>query len=51
VTDTALPVKINFTQGSCQVAQVAKEVRLKAGGMKFEEDFTICGLEGVDVVL
>lgn len=51
VTETALPVKINFAQGSCQAAQVAKGVRFKAGGVKFDEDFTICGLEGVDVVL
>ena len=51
VTDTALPVKINFAQGSCQAAQIAKGVRFKAGGVKFDEDFTICGLEYVDVVL
>lgn len=31
--------------------QVAKDVRFKSGRAKFEEDFTICGLEGVNVVL
>ena len=51
VTDTALPVKIYFAQGSYQAAQVAKGVRFKAGGVKFDEDFTICGQECVDVVL
>ena len=51
VTNMALPVKINFAQGSCQAAQVAKGVRFKAGGVKFDKDFTICGLKGIDVVL
>ena len=51
VADTALPVKINFAQGSCQAAQVVKEMRFKAGGAKFKEDFKICGLEDVDIVL
>lgn len=51
VVDTALPVKINFAQGSCQAAQIAKGVRFKAGGMKFEEDFTVCELGDEDVVL
>ena len=51
VSETASHVKINFALRSCHVAQVAKEVRFKAGDVKFDEDFTICGLEGVDVVL
>ena len=49
--DTALPVKVNFAQGSCQVRQVARSVKFKAGAAKFEEDFTVCELGGVDVVL
>ena len=51
VEETALPVKVNFAQGSCQVAQVARNVRFKVGAAKFEEDFTVCELGGVDVVL
>ena len=51
VTETSFPVKINFAQGSCQAAQVAKGVRFKADDVKFDEDFTMCGLEGVHVVL
>lgn len=51
VVDTALSIKVNFAQGSCQAAQISKGVRLKAGAAKFEEDFTICDLGGVDVVL
>ena len=50
VEDTALPVKVNFAQGSCQVQQVARSVKFKAGAAKFEEDFTVCELGGVDVV-
>ena len=51
VEDTALPVKVNFAQGSCQVRQAARSVKFKAGAAKFEEDFTVCELGGVDVVL
>lgn len=51
VVDTALPLKVNFAQWLCQTVQVAKDVRFKSGRAKFEEDFIICGLEGVNVVL
>ena len=51
VEKTTQPVKVNFAQGSCQATEVAKEVFFKADGSKFEEDFTICDLGGVDVVL
>lgn len=51
VATTSLPVRINFAQGSCLAGQVARSVKFKAGDAKFEEDFTICNLEGVDVVL
>jgi hypothetical protein len=51
VEDTALSVKVNFAQGSCQVAQVAWSVKFKAGAAKFDEDFTVCELGGVDAVL
>lgn len=51
VKDTALPVKMNFAQRSCQAAQGLRTVRFKADNMKFEEDFTICELGGVDLVL
>ena len=51
VSKTAFPVRNNLPQGSCQTVQVAKDVRFKTGDAKFEEDFTICNLEGVDVVL
>ena len=51
IEDMALPVKVNFAQGSCQVARVARSVRFKAGAAKFEEDFNVCELGGVDVVL
>ena len=51
VATTSLPMRINFAQGSCLAAQVARGVKFKAGDAKFEEDFTICNLEGVDVVL
>ena len=51
MTDTTLPVKINFAQRSCQAVQVAKKMRYKSGGVKFEEILTICGLECVDLVL
>ena len=47
----ALPVKVNFAQRSCQVAQVARSMRFKSRAVKFEEDFTVGELEGVDVVL
>jgi hypothetical protein len=33
------------------VAQVARNVRFKAGAAKFEDDFTVCEFGGVDVVL
>lgn len=51
VDKTALPVDVNFAQGSCQMAQVARSVRFKEEAVKFEEDFTMCKLNGVDVVL
>lgn len=51
MTDTVLAMKINFAQESYQAAQVAKGMRFKAGGTKFDMDFTICGLECLDVVL
>ena len=51
VVDTALPVKVKFAQESCEVAQIARSVRFKAGVAKFEEDFTVCELGGVNVVL
>ena len=47
VTEWALPMKITFAQRPCQAAQVAKGMRFKAGRTKFDEDFTICELEGV----
>ena len=50
VATTSLPVRINFAQGSCLAAQIAKGVRFKAADTKFEVDFTICNLECVDVV-
>lgn len=40
-----------LVQGSCQVRQVARRVNFKAGATKFEEDFTVYELGGVDVVL
>ena len=49
--DTALPVKVNSSQGSCKVTQVARSVRFNAGATKFEEDFTVCDFGGVDIVL
>jgi hypothetical protein len=51
VEDTALLVKVNFAQRSCQAAQVARSMRFKVGSAKFEEDFAMCELGGVDVVL
>ena len=51
VQKTAQPIKVSFAQGSCQVTEVVKGVFFKANGSKFEEDFTICDLGGVDVVL
>lgn len=46
VENTALPVKMNFVQGSYQVTQVARSVRFKASALNFEEDFTIHELDG-----
>lgn len=50
VADTALSVKINFAKWSCQAAQVRTRMRFKASGAKFKENFTICGLDGVNLV-
>lgn len=49
--DIVLPVKVNFVEGFCQAAQIAKNLRFKVTIMKFEKIFTICELGGVDVVL
>ena len=51
VEDTAPLVKVNFAQCSCQVRQVAGSVKFKVRTAKFEDDFTVCELEGVDIVL
>lgn len=51
VEDIILLVNVNFAEGPCQAVQVARSVRFKADTSKFEEDFTICELGGVDVVL
>lgn len=51
VVDTVMPVKVNFAQGSYQEMQVANGVWFKVDGNNFEEDFTICELGGVDIVL
>lgn len=51
MVDTAMPVKVKFAQRLCQVVQVASGVRLKADRNKSNEDFTICELGGVNVIL
>jgi len=51
VEETNLPVKVNFAHRLCQAVGVAKDVCFKAYINHFEEDFTICNLEGVDAIL
>lgn len=51
VENTALSVKVNYAQRFCLAAQVVRGERFKAGEAKFEENFTICKLGGVDVLL
>lgn len=44
-------VKVNFMQGSCIATQVARNVKFKMDERKFEEDFMVCKLGGMDMVL
>ena len=51
VDDTTVPVKVNFAEESCQVAQIPWSVRFKSRAAKSEEDFTVCKCREIDVVL
>jgi hypothetical protein len=48
---TVLPMKVNFMQGSYEATGVVKEVQFKVETSHFQEDFKVCDLGGVDVVL
>ena len=44
-------LKVNFGQESCQAVQAARSLRFKANVRKVKDDFMICYLDGIDVVL
>ena len=48
---TTQSVMVNFAQSSYQAMEVAREVSFRLDRSKFEEDFMICNLDGVDAVL
>jgi hypothetical protein len=51
VEQIAMWMKVNFAKWSCEAANLVKGLQFKANGVYFEEDFTMCDLEGVIVVI
>ena len=46
------PIKVRFAKGEPQVAgRVVENVPIKCGTWKWEESFTICKIDDIDVVL
>ena len=48
---SALIMKVNFAQGLCQGTWLIKSVDCKLDRSKFEEDFMVYKIRGVNVVL
>src|SRR4051794_27994120 len=44
-------IKVNFAQGSYQATKVVTGLSFLVGDTKFQEDFTVCKLSGLDFML
>lgn len=44
-------MKVSFIQGREITNLVIKDLKFKCGNIRFQEDFTLCNLNGVDVVI